>query len=98
MAVVGQVLQQTSEPLQIFQVGFRAQERILIAQRANQSGQGNAGTHHIGSEGVSKTVGVGLGDLARATMMTKQRAQSPRRSWGSRVGGLSSKQTGEASW
>src|SRR6266849_2092584 len=39
MAVVGQVLQQTSEPDQIFQAGFRAQGRILIAQRAKPAQQ-----------------------------------------------------------
>src|SRR6516164_7372303 len=42
----------------------------------HQSGQGHAGAHHIGSEGMTKPVGVGLRDPAAESVMAKQGAQS----------------------
>jgi hypothetical protein len=43
-----------------------------------ESGQRDAGAHHIGSEGVPKPMRVGLADLATGAMMAEQRTESGR--------------------
>lgn len=43
-----------------------------------ESGQGDAGAHHIRSEGMPKPMGIGLGNLATGAMMAEQGAESGR--------------------
>jgi hypothetical protein len=52
---------------------------LRMPHQVLKSGQGDAGPHHISSEGMPKSVGVGGRDLTAQSMMAEQRAEPRRR-------------------
>src|SRR5690348_12335847 len=57
-----------------------------MPHQLHQGRQRYTGAYHITAEGVSKSVGISLGDLAEAPVMTKQRAETGWREWSAAVG------------
>src|SRR6266436_2283784 len=49
---------------------------LRMAQKQLESGQRDAVAHHVGAEGVTKPMGIGLRDEAGGAMMPKQRAET----------------------
>jgi hypothetical protein len=43
-----------------------------VSHQSLEGGQGDSGANHIGSKGVSKSVGIGTQDLTAQAMMAEQ--------------------------